>query len=125
MSSDSKNATTPRGAKLLMKHANLLRHMSKVDPETLQSILNGLNDEMINLISQICYNLMHKNLDVDAQRAERELGPHRQDICQLMNKKTSAGRKRNIVQKGGFIGTLLSIAVPSIISGIVSLIKRH
>lgn len=119
------SSSAPKGAKLLLKHTDLLRHMSKLDGKTLAAILNGVNDEVIQLLSQICYNLMHRNLDVNPETAERHLACHKKSITDLMGKSTSMSRKRKIVQNGGFIGTLLSVAIPSIISGISSLIASR
>jgi hypothetical protein len=109
---------------LLKKHYPLLRHIAKCSSKECGHLIAGVSDNVIKLMSQICVNLMNKNLVRDESHALKRLKPYRKELVAITKAKTPLKKKRQILQqKGGFIGALLSIALPilsSLIGGLVS-----
>jgi hypothetical protein len=83
--------------------------------------MKGLSDEVIKVMAEICVNLMNKNIALRSPEAVRSLVAYKKELRAVSKPKTKLHRKRKVFeQKGGFIGTLLSVALPligSLLSG--------
>ena len=62
---------------------------------------------MLEAFCEICLNLVKKNVKLTATQIDK-LRPYEEEIYQLALKKHSVTKKRQIIQKGGFLGALLS-----------------
>ena len=120
-----KRATAKHPINLLKKHYKLLQHIGKCSKEDCEHVMKGVSDEVIKLMCQICVNVMNKGLTRNPQEAVRRLAPYKKQLKGLTKAKTSIGQKRRqLEQKGGFIGALLGIALP-VISSIIAATKRR
>ena len=114
----------PRQLRLLKKHLPLLRHMAKCNAKECRYIATGLSSEVIRVIAQIAINVMNKNLPLDPKRAVQQLTRYKTQLRAITQPKTSLPKKRKVLeQEGGFLGALLSLAVPLISSLIGGLTK--
>ena len=110
---------------LLRKHYPLLKHIAKCTSKDCEHIVKGVSDEVIKLMAQICINIMHKNLMRSPKVAVKRLSPYKKQLVAITRPKVSVTKKRSILsQKGGFLSTLLAIALPVISSIIGSIASR-
>ena len=104
---------------LLKKHYHLLKHLSKCTAKDCEHIVNGLSDEVIKVMAQICINIMHKNLVRSPKVAVKRLSPYKKQLIDITRPKVSLTKQRGILsQKGGFLSALLAVALP-VISSII------
>jgi hypothetical protein len=116
------NRKTP--ISLLQKHHSLLTHLAKCSANDCHHIIKGVSDEVVKLMSQICINVMNKSLTRDPKEAVRRLAPYKKQLRALTKPKTGLAHKRKqLEQKGGFLGTLLGIAIPAI-TGLIAASRR-
>ena len=110
---------------LLKRHYPLLKHIAKCTAQDCEHIVNGLSEEVIKLMAQICINVMHKNLMRSPKVAVKRLSPYKKQLIAVTRPRVSLTKKRSILsQKGGFLSTLLAVALPVISSIIGSLTSR-
>ena len=74
---------------------------------------------MLEAFCEICLNLVKKNVKLTATQIDK-LRPYEEEIYQLALKKHSVTKKRQIIQKGGFLGALLSSVLPVLISSVLT-----
>ena len=74
---------------------------------------------MLEAFCEICLNLVKKNVKLTATQIDK-LRPYEEEIYQLALKKHSVTKKRQIIQKGGFLGALLSSVLPALISSVLT-----
>lgn len=110
-----------QGVKLLRKHFALLKHLSKCSNKECEHLMKGMSDEVVKVMAQICVNLMNKNIPLKSPEAVRALTAYKKELRAISKPKTKVTRQRKVLeQKGGFIGTILSVALPllaSLLSG--------
>ena len=110
---------------LLKLHYPLLKHMSTCKPSECQHILKASSDQFIRLMSKICINVMNKSLVRNSDEAVRKLAPYKKELRAVTRNKVTTKKKREVLQqKGGFIGALLSVALPLLTSLISSVTRR-
>ena len=106
--------------RLLRKHYPLLKHLAKCSSGDCAHVMAGMSDAVIKVMSQICVNVMNKSLIRDPKHAVKKLAPYKKQLRGVTKGKSTIKQKRkHLEQKGGFIGALLSVALP-IISSILS-----
>lgn len=80
--------------------------------------------EETRAIVNCCHNILNGNIKL-TKRQERKLRKYRGQMKRLVNPSTSLRAKRHMLnQRGGFIGTLLSVALPALTGVISSLINK-
>ena len=112
-------------SKLITKNKKALMLLSKANPKTVKKIILSANKSLISALSEICFNFLRGNIPLSPTH-RRKIKKYRKNI------KTLAGRgalksKRQVLQRGGFLTTLLGIAAPLLfkgISGLVQYIRR-
>ena len=111
-------------AGLVKMHYPLLKHLAKCSSDDCRYVVRGSSDEFIKLLTQICVNVMNKTLTRNEGHAVKKLAPFKKELIAITKRKTPLKKKRKILeQKGGFIGALLSIALPVITSLIGRLVS--
>ena len=74
---------------------------------------HATKDELMSLF-EICLNILRGNLNIKGKDYTK-LKKERHLISQLANRRVTFNKKKKLInQKGGFIGTLASIAVPAL-----------
>ena len=74
---------------------------------------------MLEAFSEICLNLVKKNVKLTASQIDK-LRPYEEEIYQLALKKHSVAKRKEIIQKGGFLGALLGSVLPALISSVIA-----
>ena len=103
----------------LRKHFPLLTYLQSLSPRAQKSLIKGATREILEAFSEICLNLIKKNVPLTAGQKEK-LRPFEEEIYQLALKKHSVVKKKQIIQKGGFLGALLGSVVPALISTLIA-----
>jgi hypothetical protein len=100
------------------KKLDFLTALKKLKPNHRCSVVNYLNDDGIETLCEIVHNVVHKDIKLSSSKKakiRKEFGGHRKKLAYLGNKKNDIVEKRKILkQNGGFLGTLLTIAIPII-----------
>ena len=100
------------------KHRDLLRFLATATRNTQKEELSNSSKEFIETICEICLNILKSRINL-TKKDIGKLGRHKRDIRKLANKKVAINHKRRIVQKGGFISSLLGPLLGSLLAPIL------
>ena len=90
-------------------------------PDVVRKILKKASTGLVKAISEIALNCLNGVVRLTpAQKAK--LRRFKKPMRDLNAPQTRLLAKRKIIQRGGFIGTLLGIGVPLLIKGVTSLV---
>lgn len=94
-------------SKRLRKHAPTLGYLAKCDRNYANAIIKGAKSDLIHCLSDVCHNVLRGN--VTLSKAEKlRLKRYKNHIRKVADKNTTAKNKRTLIQKGGFLGALLT-----------------
>ena len=106
------------------KHFGVLEYLKDLSSSEQKKFIAGASCELLKTISEICLNLLKGTIELKPGDLNK-LKKYKTQIVSLSKRKPSTKQRRQIcMQKGGFIGSLLSLVVPSIISAIVTATQR-
>lgn len=112
----------------LLKRLQFFSTLKKLPKKQIQSLAPYLSTKCTHYLCEALYNIIHVDLGLSAAK-KRKLKKELQKcnkIKYLCDKKICPIKRKNILkQKGGFLGTLLSVAIPSIISLISALTQKN
>lgn len=103
---------TPR----IRKYARLLHTLCKCDSKVTRSLLKSAPRELLNCISEISLNTLRGKVQLSGPQ-KKALNKHKSGLRKFANRSTPDTIKRKIVQRGGFLGSLLSPII-SILGGL-------
>lgn len=83
-----------------------------------KNLIKTLTPNVIKKISEVIHNLFKGRIKVSPRQLGK-LQKHKRVLRKFKNRSLSVKRKRNLLQRGGFIGPLLSVALP-ILSSLLS-----
>ena len=95
-----------------------LKMLSCCPKKLRNSILNGAPKDLIDTICECILNLLNGNLDLK-EIDKQKLDKHKFSLRKLLKRTSLKEKKKILIQKGGF----LQILLPSIISGLASIIS--
>lgn len=101
-------------SKRIKKYADTLKYLSKCDKHTGKSIIKSANPELINCISDICHNILRGNLKLTTSQKQK-LMKYKNNIRKIANKKSTQKSKKELIQKGGFLASILGPLVGSLL----------
>ena len=91
----------------LQKHASILHVLKTAKPSIVRHILKNGSKDLLNVLCECCYNVIKGNVPLTYFQKKR-LHRHKNTLRTLTNKrKPSLSKKRQLIQKGGFLGVLL------------------
>ena len=102
-------------------HGNikLLDYLRDIPSRRQKFLIKGADREILEAFSEICLNLVKRNVHLTPQQIQKLL-PYEEDIYQLSLKRHSLSKKKQIIQKGGFLGALLGTVLPTLISTVIA-----
>ena len=107
--------------KHLSKYA-LISTVKSCTPKTRHHLINFLDDKGIDLLSECVYNIFFSdhNLPKEQKDSLRKLYKDKEKVLKTIGKRSNSikTRKRLLVQHGGNLGEILTIAA-SILSGLL------
>jgi hypothetical protein len=93
--------------KELVTHASILRTLARSKPRVLAQQIQQLAPDVVRAIQNISKNYLKGSVSLNKQHKQK-LHRHRKLLKELALRKTSIKRSKNILQKGGFLATLLA-----------------
>ena len=91
---------------------------TKGSPGLKKVILSKASDDLVRCICDISHKVLSGTAEISRPHKKR-LAKHKNSLRKLVDRKLSLSRKKKIIQKGGFLGALLSAAIPAI-TGLLS-----
>ena len=105
------------------KHMPILEYINSMNEKERKHFLKGANIELLKTLSEICLNLLAGTIKIPPSELQK-LKRFKKEIITLSEKRHSLKKRVKICQKGGFIGSLLALAIPSIVQAIISAVKK-
>lgn len=93
--------------------------IAKSNPKTIKKILKTVDKDFIRAISEVSLNILQGVIPLHHQK-KKQLSKYKSNLRGLVKKDTVTNKKK-IAQRGGFLKTLVSIAIPLIIKSISTL----
>ena len=90
-------------------------------PSVVKKILKNANSHLIKAISEIALNMLNGVVHLTPSQKSK-LKRFKRPMRDLTSPQTKLVAKRKIIQRGGFISTLLGVGLPLLIKGITSLV---
>lgn len=115
----NKNKNKRRSKSHVREHFGFLDYLRSITPKRQKLLMKGADPQILAAFSEIALNLMKKNIDLKPREKAR-LRPYEKQVYQLSLKKNSSKKKKELMQKGGFLGTLISTLVPVLLGTILS-----
>ena len=103
----------------LHENIKLLDYLRDIPSRRQKFLIKGADREILEAFSEICLNLVKRNVHLTPQQIQKLL-PYEEDIYQLSLKRHSLNKKKQIIQKGGFLGALLGTVLPTLISTVIA-----
>ena len=104
----------------LNRHRRTLMILSKATPKAAKKIIARAPASLIKAISEICLNLITGVIPLTATKKKR-LGRYK-DSLRSMSSNEGVAVKRQVLQNGGFLKALTSLAIPLIFKTVESLV---
>ena len=104
-------------------HTDVLRVLAKGSPAVVRSIMKTADTKLIHLLSECAINVLNKNVAVTPHR-KRLLAKYKRQMNAL-GTRLPLERRRKTLQTGGFLSSLLPAILPTILSAVSSLFKKH
>jgi len=101
----------------------LLQHLSKLPEREKKRFIKTADKSLVDSICKCCMNILNGYFPLSSSQKTR-LGRNKSDLRRLILRKTAIGKKCKILQKGGFLLTILSAVIPIVGSLIASAISR-
>ena len=83
---------------------------NKHDELKCNRIMDGGGMELVHCICDCVYNILQGNIPINQEEKER-LKPHRHCLRKLTKQKTSDREKKRIIQRGGFLASIIPTLV--------------
>ena len=103
----------------MRKFLPLLKRINKLGSREKNQYAKRCNKEFLDCISECAKNILRGNVQLSAKQ-KTALRRNRQNLRRLSIKKTSLKNKRQIIQKGGFLGAILAPVLATLGGSLVS-----
>ena len=90
----------------LQRNLPLLKVLCGAKPALTKAVLKGASPDLINALSECSLNILKGNVRLSPAQ-KKQLSRYKQSLRTLARKGVSVKRRKQILQKGGFIGALL------------------
>src|SRR6266516_6711830 len=101
----------------LRRHVNLLKALHRASPVIRKRLLKKHFDgDFVACISECAKNILKGNVPLSAGQ-KKKLSFKKKALRQIILKKTSLRKKKNLIQRGGFLGALLGPII-SVLGGL-------
>lgn len=112
-----------RGARkhaISKKHADILRAICHLNGKQRAALLSQANSDLIRCICECAFNILRGNVPVKKREKER-LRKHAPILRKLVSRNDDVKRKKKIiVQKGGFLPSLLIPIVGTVLTSLLT-----
>eukprot|EP00745_Piridium_sociabile_P032311 TRINITY_DN54438_c0_g1_i2.p1 TRINITY_DN54438_c0_g1~~TRINITY_DN54438_c0_g1_i2.p1 ORF type:complete len:112 (+),score=12.21 TRINITY_DN54438_c0_g1_i2:80-415(+) len=84
----------------------ILQMLCGAKPNIIKAVLKGASPDLINTLSECSLNILKGHVRL-TQAQKKQLCRYKQSLRALAKKTNSVKRRKQILQKGGFIGALI------------------
>ena len=109
--------------KRVKKNLPILQLLAKCDKHTSNAVVKSAKPEFLNCVSDICHNILQDKVKLSSKEKNR-LAKYKRNIRKIANKATTQKTKRELIQKGGFLGAILSPLLGSLIGPIAKSLTK-
>ena len=102
---------------LVHKHAVQLKMLRDATPKLRKQILHHCDKDFLNCVCECVKNVLKGNVPLTSAQKQK-LSRHRNKLRELVLKKTPKKKKIDKIQKGGFLGALIT-PILSILGGLL------
>ena len=103
-------------SKRLQKHQPFIQMLARSSVKRRKALIKQATKDELASLFEICLNILRGNLPLNSYM-HKKLKRERKTLRTLADKKISLAHKKKVVnQKGGFLGTVASIALPLLAS---------
>ena len=99
------------------RQGDLLKVLGSAKPPAVKALIKSASPELVRTLCECCHNVLKGNVNITSAQ-KRRLRRHKTSLRTLTRKKLSLKRRKQILQKGGFIGALLS-PILSVLKGVL------
>ena len=96
--------------------------LANAKPTVAKKIIKSASGNVVKAISEICLNMLNGVINLSSTH-KKKLKKYRSTMRKLTEKNTIASR-RKLIQRGNFVGSLLSIGLPLLVKGISALVSH-
>lgn len=101
--------------KRVNKYKDTLDFLTKCDHNTAKAVIKAAKPDFICCVSDICFNILNGRVPLKASEKET-LAKYKNYIRKIADKRETQKTKRQLIQKGGFLGALLKPLIGSVIA---------
>ena len=94
-------------SKCLKRNLNLLRILHKSKPRVVKSVIKEAPADLLRALCKCALNVLKGNVKLTSRQLSK-LKRYKNGLRVLANKKTSNKKRRDVLQKGGFLSALLT-----------------
>ena len=91
----------------LKRNLPLLQVLQRSKPAFVKLLLKGASPELTKALCECALNILKGNVKISASQ-KKKLSRYKKHLRLLVKKKTSLKKRKQLLQKGGFIGALLT-----------------
>ena len=106
----------------LKTHLPLLKYLAHGKPGIVRALIRDGSPELIKVLCECAHNTLKGNVTLTPTQ-KRKLHKFKKQLRTLADKKKSVKVKKRTLQTGGFLGTLLGVAVPAVASVLGNIFK--
>ena len=110
-------------SKRVTHHFGVLEYLKDLNKKEQKKFIQNASHDFLITISEICLNLLKGNIELPPSDLDR-LRKYKSQIVTLSKRKSSTKQRRTVCQSGGFLSSLISVALPAIVSAIVSATRK-
>lgn len=103
-------------SKRLQNNQPFLHLLSRSSAKRRKALIKQATKDELTSLFEICFNILRGNIPLNSYM-KRKLKRERHTLRKLADKKVTIQKKKQVVnQKGGFLGTVASLALPVLAS---------
>ncbi len=110
-------------SKAVQKHLKTIALLSHCQPCVIKKFIQQADTHLINAICECSKNILRGNIKLSEEEYKR-LKRYQSHLRQLSTRKTSLKKKKELIQKGGFLPALIAPLIGLLGSVISSVIAR-
>lgn len=107
----------------VQQHEKLIRNFEKFSKTEKKWLKNNPSDCFVQLVAEICQNVKTGALPLK-QNSLKKLTRHRGSIEAMTKGRRSLKSRKKVVMGGGFLVSLLSAAIPALLTYVLSKIDK-
>lgn len=102
----------------LQRNLPILTFLSKSKPSVIKAFIKTADRDTLDTICECCLNLLKGKVKL-SKAQKRKLTPFKNTLRALCKKNITVKKKKQFIQKGGFLGALLAPVLGTVLGAIL------